>query len=296
MHSDYLLGIDGGGTHCRARLTSNSGRLLAEVTGGPANVWSDYVQAMDRVEQLIADVIAQAGLPAASLAKTSVVAGLAGANVASVRQRLAQWRPDCASLQAISDVEIACAGAHAGEAGAVLIVGTGSQGAAWDGERFTLLGGWGFALSDQGSGAELGRRALRQALLAHEDIIVRTDFTESVMARFDHSAEAMLLWTRGATPGDWASVVPDVFNAALADDPHALTLIQQTAADIAMMVRRLNTLSNGRIALMGGLATPVQRWLHDDILALLVAPQQDALAGALHMARHNASFAETREI
>lgn len=296
MYSDYLLGIDGGGTHCRARLTDRRGKLLAEVTGGPANVWSDYVQAMDSVEKLIARVIDVAGLPEHALAKTALVAGLAGANVASVKAMLADWHPGCASLRVLSDVEIACVGAHAGQAGSVLIVGTGSQGAAWDGECFTLLGGWGFALSDQGSGAELGRRARRLALLAHEDIIVKTDFTRALMADFQHSAETMLLWTRSAMPGDWASVVPSVFCAATAQDPHAVMLIQQTAADIAMIVRRLRALSSGPIALMGGLASPVQRWLAEDIRAVLVAPQQDALSGALHLANYDASLADTREL
>lgn len=296
MHPDYLLGIDGGGTRSRARLTDYSGTVLAETTGGPANVWSDYTQAIQGTEQLIARTIAEAGLPADALARTALVAGLAGANVASVQARLASWQPACAAVQAITDVEIACAGAHDGQPGAVLIVGTGSQGAAWNGERFTLLGGWGFALSDQGAGADLGRRTLRLVLLAHEEIIAKTDLTHSVMARFHHSAESMLLWTRTATPGDWASVVPEVFGAADAGDPHAVALIQQTADDITLLVRRLHRLSNGRIALMGGLASPVERWLPEAIRTLLVAPRQDALAGALYLARHNASLAETREI
>ncbi|WP_215847852.1 BadF/BadG/BcrA/BcrD ATPase family protein [Candidatus Pantoea bituminis] len=284
MQSHYLLGIDGGGTRCRARLTSN-GTVLAEAIGGPANVWSDYDAALKSAEQLIAQVIAQAGLPSQALTQTTVVAGLAGANVASVKARLASWQPPCAALRVVSDVEIACAGAHAGEPGAVFIIGTGSQGAAWDGEHFTLLGGWGFALSDQGSGAELGRRALRLALLAHEDIIPKTDFTDSLMAQFDRSPETMLLWTRNAVPADWARVVPPVFAAADAGDAHARSLLQQTADDIGLMVRRLTTLSAGRLALMGGLADPIQSWLAEDIQALLVAPQCDALAGAISLAQ-----------
>lgn len=285
MQSHYLLGIDGGGTHCRARLTDVQGRVLAEAAGGPANVWSQFDSALAGIEQLINRLFAAAGLPPQSLTKTSLAAGLAGANVASVMARLQQWRPHCARLQLVSDVEIACLGAHAGAPGAVFIMGTGSQGAAWNGERFTLLGGWGFALSDQGSGAELGRRALRLALLAHEDILEKSDFTQTLMARFDYSPETMLLWTREATPADWAQVVPQVFSAALADDPHARTLLQTTAEDVALMVRRLTALSNGKLALMGGLAQPVQRWLSADIRALLVPPQHDALDGALRLAR-----------
>ena len=204
MQPHYLLGIDGGGTQCRARLTDLQGRILAEATGGPANVWSDYDAALTCVGQLIERVLSQAGLAPEALTQTALVAGLAGANVTSVQARLASWQPACAALQVVSDVEIACAGAHGGAPGAVFIIGTGSQGAAWDGDQFTLLGGWGFALSDQGSGAELGRRALRLALLAHEAIITPSALTRQLMAQFDHSPETMLLWTRSATPADWA--------------------------------------------------------------------------------------------
>jgi glucosamine kinase len=284
VQAQYLLGIDGGGTQCRARLTDRQGKILAEALGGPANVWSQFEGALRCVEQLIGQLFSQAGLPRQALAQTSLVVGLAGANVASVKARLADWQPECAALQVVSDVEIACVGAHGGKPGGVFIIGTGSQGAAWDGQHFTLLGGWGFALSDQGSGAELGRRTLRLALLAHEAIIDKSDFTDSVMAQFDRSAEAMLLWSRDATSADWARVVPDVFAAAQAGDGHARRLLQQTADDIAMMVRRLTALSAGPLALMGGLAVPIQPWLDCDVQALLVAPQHDALTGALTLA------------
>ena len=284
MQSHYLLGIDGGGTQCRARLTDLQGTVLAEAIGGPANVWSQYDAALLSVEQLIDEVFSLAGLAPQTRAQTSLVAGLAGANVASVQARLSGWQPGCAALQVVSDVEIACAGAHAGQPGAVFIIGTGSQGAAWDGARFTLLGGWGFALSDQGSGAELGRRALRLALLAHEALVEPSALTHQLMALFDHSPETMLLWTRTATPADWARVVPQIFAAAEAGDAHARHLLRQTAEDIGMMVRRLTALSSGGVALMGGLATPIYRWLAADIQTRLVTPLGDALSGAITLA------------
>ncbi len=89
MQSHYLLGIDGGGTQCRARLTDSEGTLLAQAVGGPANVWSQFDAALNSVEQLIAAVLSQAGLAPEALSHTSLVAGLAGANVASVQARLA---------------------------------------------------------------------------------------------------------------------------------------------------------------------------------------------------------------
>lgn len=279
-----MLGIDGGGTRCRGRLTDAQGQLLAEARGGPANVWSHFEAAIDAIERVIDDLFTQAALPAAARAQAVLVAGLAGANVASVKARLESWQPVCQSRYVFTDVETACAGAHNGAPGAVFITGTGSQGAAWDGTQFTLLGGWGFALSDVGSGAVLGQRALRLALLAHEGIVPSSALTQRIMAHYHDSPEQMLIWSRQATPADWGRIVPDVFAAAHADDVHGAALVQQTAADIAQMIQPLLARSHGKLALMGGLAAPIQPWLPADIAALLVPPQGDALSGALRLA------------
>lgn len=279
-----MLGIDGGGTHCRGRLTDSAGRLLAEAKGGPANVWSQFDAAIVAIEQVIDDLFTQVNLPAEARDRTVIVAGLAGANVASVQTRLASWQPRCQARYLFTDVEIACAGAHAGAPGAVFIIGTGSQGAAWDGAHFTLLGGWGFALSDAGSGAILGQRALRLALLAHEEIVPASALTQRVMASYQNSPEQLLIWSKQATPADWGRVVPEVFAAAQQGDEHGTALVQQCAADIVQMVQPLLARSHGKLALMGGLAEPIQTWLPADIAALLVPPQGDALSGALRLA------------
>ena len=279
-----MLGIDGGGTHCRGRLTDSTGHLLAEAKGGPANVWSQFDAAIVAIEQVIDDLFRQANLPAEARNRTVIVAGLAGANVASVQTRLARWQPRCQARFLFTDVEIACAGAHAGAPGAVFIIGTGSQGAAWDGAHFTLLGGWGFALSDAGSGVILGQRALRLALLAHEDIVPASALTQRIMANYQHSPEQLLIWSKQATPADWGRVVPEVFAAAQQGDAHGIALVQQSAADIVQMVQPLLARSHGKLALMGGLAEPIQAWLPADIAALLVPPQGDALSGAIRLA------------
>lgn len=279
-----MLGIDGGGTHCRGRLTDSAGRLLAEAKGGPANVWSQFDAAIVAIEQVIDDLFAQANLPAEARDRTVIVAGLAGANVASVQTRLASWQPRCQARYLFTDVEIACAGAYAGAPGAVFIIGTGSQGAAWDGAHFTLLGGWGFALSDAGSGAILGQRALRLALLAHEEIVPGSALTQRIMASYQNSPEQLLIWSKQATPADWGCVVPEVFAAAQQGDVHGIALVTQCAADIVQMVQPLLARSHGKLALMGGLAEPIQAWLPADIAALLVPPQGDALSGALRLA------------
>lgn len=282
MSSPYYLGIDGGGTRCRARLTDAQGKVLAQAEGGPANVFSAWDAAVGALDALIAQIADDAQLPAAQM---RIVAGLAGANVPSVQRRLADWRPRCAALRVVTDVEIACIGAHGGAPGAVFIVGTGSQGACWDGEGFTLLGGWGFALSDLGSGAVLGQRALRLALLAHEAVMPASPLTHRLMARFAQDAETLLLWSQRATTADWGSVAPEVFAAAQQGDVHGLTLVRQSAEEIALMAQPLLARQSGKLALMGGLAQPIEPYLPEALRRVLTAPQGDALSGALALAR-----------
>jgi glucosamine kinase len=284
MQSEFLIGVDGGGTHCRTRLTTPDGRILAECTGGSANVYSDFTGALDRVNTLIEQTFIAADLPLSARKNTHAVWGLAGANVPSVDQRLQQHPSSFARLSLFSDVDIACAGAHQGQPGAVLIAGTGSQGAAWDGTRFHRVGGWGFALADHGSGALLGQRALRKALQAHDGIIAVTPLTEAVMRHFSHSPDALLSWTRHATPGDWGHFSPWVFDAAQQGDELAAALIAESAAEVTVMLDALAQASHGPLALMGGMAAPLLPWLAAATRNKIVLAQEDALSGALRLA------------
>src|SRR5437764_1049925 len=59
-------------------------------------------------------------------------------------------------------------GAHAGGDGGIVIVGTGSIGFARVGEEVYTIGGYGFPVSDEGSGADLGLSAIRRSLWARD--------------------------------------------------------------------------------------------------------------------------------
>lgn len=281
MTYKYIIGIDGGGTHCRGRLLDRQGKKLAEYTGKSANIFSDYHAGIAEVERVIEQLFVQGQLDIESRYQTHIVAGLAGANVPSIQKRLQAWQPICAQHSIFSDVETACIGAHQAKPGAVLVIGTGSQGTAWDGEKFTSIGGWGFMLSDLASGAVLGQKALRLALLAHEGIVPHTQLTRSLMTKYQNSPEQMLLWSTLAQPSNWAECVRAVFHSAEKGDEQAKTLLKQTATDAELMIKPLLTSAQGAIALLGGVATPLTPWLSKEIRSQLTAPQGDALDGAI---------------
>lgn len=285
MQTAYFIGVDGGGTQCRTRLTNQNGDILAACTGGPANIWSQFDSAMKRVCQLLDETLHAAGFGPREARQTHVVLGLAGGNISRVRVQAQAWPQAYASWQVFSDVEIACPGAHHGQPGAVLITGTGSQGAVWDGQAFRCVGGWGMSLSDQGSGAWLGQQALRLALKAHENLVEHTPLTRALMANFDNEPETLLAWSVQATPAQWGQFAPQIFQAAREQDNHGVALLACCAQEVSALISNLS--QNGRypVAMLGGLALPIHPWLSTEIQAMLVPAGGDALNGALRLAR-----------
>src|SRR5688572_5885656 len=75
-----LLGVDGGGTRCRARLCAPDGSLLGEAVNGPANIRLGLDQSLGSVMQVVRKSLAQAGLSAHDLPRITACLALAGAS------------------------------------------------------------------------------------------------------------------------------------------------------------------------------------------------------------------------
>ncbi|WP_245884294.1 BadF/BadG/BcrA/BcrD ATPase family protein [Hartmannibacter diazotrophicus] len=281
----YFLGVDGGGTGCRARLTDTAGRVLGLGSGGPANLTAGVAPVIASVLGAARDAFEAAGLGAEAMEATAAGLGLAGANASGLAGALLEQPHPFAFLTLGSDAEIACLGAHRGEDGGILILGTGSQGVISAGGRTQTVGGWGFALSDGGSGAVLGRAALRRALLGHERIASSSPFTAAILATFDNAPERMLAFALKAVPADWARFAPQVFEHAARGDPVARELLEGASGEVTGLIDRMIGLGAERIALMGGLAASYRPHLPSRLASWLVEPQGDALDGALALAR-----------
>jgi N-acetylglucosamine kinase-like BadF-type ATPase len=75
-----LLGIDGGGSCCRASLCSLSGAKLGEGTGGPANIRLGLDQSFASVLRATTQCMSQAGLSPRDFGRIVACLGLAGAS------------------------------------------------------------------------------------------------------------------------------------------------------------------------------------------------------------------------
>lgn len=280
-----FIGVDGGGTGCRARIEDAEGCLLGTGIAGPAALRIGVDRALAEVEKACRVALEEAGLGSNALSSVHAAVGLAGVGRKGVLEQLVQRPHPFRSVVYVHDATIACIGAHGARDGGIVIVGTGSVGFAVVGGHEFRVGGYGFPISDEGSGADLGLHAIRMALRAYDKRAVDTRLTRDVMMRFHDDPFEAVAWMDHATATDYAIFAPLVMRHADAGDPVARRIVRDAAEQIDELVRRLFECSASRIALLGGLASSLQPWLAPDVQRRLVPVEGDAVDGALHLAR-----------
>jgi glucosamine kinase len=280
-----FIGVDGGGSSCRARIANAAGERLGEGRAGSANTRLGLEHVFKEIVAACRAALADAGLRPDAISRLHAGLGLAGLNLKSERAKVAAFAHPFATMVAEGDAYIACLGAHDGADGAILIVGTGSCGLGIVQGRTFLVGGWGFRVSDHGSGAIIGREAVREALLAHDAVIPATPFSRAVMARYGDDPEQVVLWGDRAKPADYAALAPLALEHAARGDVLARAIVEATAEDVVKLIRALCAAGAPNVVLVGGLAGPITPYLPPETRAVLVEPKGDALDGALLMAR-----------
>ncbi|WP_311242995.1 BadF/BadG/BcrA/BcrD ATPase family protein [Microbacterium sp. WCS2018Hpa-23] len=223
---------------------------------------------------------------------SSISVGAAGAWTAPTSaSELARRLADALGVPAAvtSDVVSAHVGALDGDAGVLLIAGTGAAALGIDAGSATLVDGWGPELGDFGSGSWLGREALRAVLRASVGLGQSTALTDAVaMPIGAPSAIHGWLAQDGPLPRRLAALAPLVLDAAESGDVVAAGIAAEsirllTASAVAASSR------TDPVALHGGLTEHVwfRTGIEDALRAAgrtVVASAGDALDGALLIA------------
>jgi glucosamine kinase len=280
-----FIGVDGGGTGCRARIEDSEGRVLGTGIAGPAAVRLGIDKSMAALKNACFAAAAEAGLPGEALASMDAGIGLAGIGRKGALEQIEAEPHPFRSVIYVNDANIACIGAHSGRDGGIVIIGTGSVGLAVVEGREIRFGGYGFPISDEGSGADLGLQAIRVALRAFDGRAVATAFTREVMARFHNDPFDAVAWMDRATATDYARLAPLVMRHADAGDPVSRRIVRDAAEQIDELIRQLVGSGARRVALLGGLASPMEPWLAPDVQRSLSPIEGDAVSGALYLAR-----------
>lgn len=279
---EYWVGVDGGGTHTRARIRDRSGKLLGEGRAAGSNLELGIMLAHGNVLAAIELARTTAGLPREYEQQMGVGLALASAELADCYQALLAMPFPFASVKLTSDAFGACLGAFGGREGAILIAGTGSAGLIYRDGRLRACSGRGFPISDLGSGAWLGLRAIQQALLCHDGILPPSTLAIRLLDHFKRDQAEVVLWAAKAIPADYGRFAPWVFDAAGDGDELACQLLDETCAQLQTLLTGMQQLGARQIALLGGVGTRLApRLAHFN----LVPPKADALEGAILFAQ-----------
>lgn len=290
----YYLGVDAGGTATKARLTDSEGKLLGQAIGGAANARIGVAALHEQLMSVCRDAIAQAGLRDEHLGTIRCGMGIAGINRMGMKADIQAQAFPFAHVQFSSDAMIANLGAHLGGDGAILILGTGSIGLVKRGEDSFSIGGYGFPISDEGSGAALGLSAIRHALRALDGRTRPTPLSQAVTKQFDHAIPRVIAWMDEASPGDYARFAPLVMDYADNADEIALSIVRDAALHVERFIETIISRGAPRCVLMGGLSERMKPWLRQRIVAQIDTPLGDALDGALILAGLPIAFAGAR--
>jgi N-acetylglucosamine kinase-like BadF-type ATPase len=253
-----FLGIDGGGSKTACLIGDETAVLGSGSAGG-----SNFIRLGEaKARESLAAAIQQA-CTVANVSQRQIeyaCAGMAGVvsteTAETVRRILADIVP--AQLEIVGDMVIALEAALGGDPGVIVIAGTGSiaygENAAGKSAR---AGGWGFAVSDEGSGQWIGRMAV-SGLLRVQDEGRETGLTAAVMKEWKlHSADEIVLKANATPPPNFSALMPGVLATADAGDVMAREILTRAGGELAQLgtiaSRRLFAISDSvPVAMVGG--------------------------------------------
>jgi glucosamine kinase len=232
------IGIDGGGTKTTC-VVGDETSLLAVANGSGSNVVRlGEAQAKVGLQAAISQACCTANV--SPLRVQAACIGAAGATNpevnAAVKQMVRQILPN-AEVTVVGDMVIALEASLHHHPGVVAIAGTGSIAYGRNAEGHTArAGGWGFAISDEGSGQWIGRTAVSEAMRAFDAQRGSVLLERIVEAWKLPSREELVRHANGSPPPSFAELFPAVQQAAVERDVIASDILTRAGAELAQLV------------------------------------------------------------
>jgi glucosamine kinase len=280
----YLVGVDGGGTGTRVVLADTQGTELARATSGPSGLALGVEAAWRSIEAACSSAFGMAGI-SFSWEACALGCGLAGVNHAGWLAQFHALAPNVRSLVVESDAATTLLGAHGGQPGVIVALGTGSIAAALGAQgEIRIAGGYGFPSGDEGSGAWLGLRAVVHLQHVLDGRAQPDAWSEALLARTGATdRDSLVVWLCASNQTEYAALAPALF-----EHQHhrvAARLLDAAGHEIEKMALALDPAGTLPVALCGGLASPLEPFVPATLRARLRAPLADSAAGALQLAR-----------
>ncbi|MGB7321448.1 MAG: BadF/BadG/BcrA/BcrD ATPase family protein [Albidovulum sp.] len=292
VRNTLLIGVDGGGTGCRVAIADQNQHVLATAEGGRANVATDFELAIKNIRETMERAAQSANLSPDVLAKATVYMGLAGAVTNDVSARVeAAFGYDRVTVT--DDRPTAMEGGLAGEDGFVVAVGTGTFIGCRRYGNNTYVGGYGLYVSDQASGAWLGKRLLELTLLSYDGARPHTDLTLTTLTKFGGDPHQIAAFSISAKPGEYGRLAPDVVSAAQSGDAVGAAILDEGFAYLEAGLNALGYRPVDTLCLTGGLGQHYVDQFKAKGITNIIAPRCSSVIGAVRLAGRAAQLTST---
>ncbi len=281
----YLIGIDGGGTRSRLLAYSTTGKVIGLQEGGSTNIESNTTQEVGKnLRELLESFFV-------NYSKNDCLALGFGTAGVDTRKTLHKVETLVKELNypfptyVYNDGQIALAAQTRGKEGLLLISGTGSI-AFGNNEKGESgrVGGYGYLVSDEGSGYWLGQKAIAASLQSHDGTGEETLLLYEILDRLKiKEVDDLVDFVYTSNKKDIAKLSPLVEGLREKGDKVACGIMEEGAEKLKNMVialsKKLN-MKNIHLIFAGGvlLNTP---WLREEIVRQLKKEHQNINAELL---------------
>jgi len=236
----YIVAIDGGATKTDLVLCTIDGKVLNRIIGGPSNPNDiGFDKSVEYLRSLLEKLLENYGGLKAHL--YSFYAGLSGGSVGNYIERyVLVFREMLVNAENIYNGSDAINALNSGigcDDGMVLIAGTGSSLFVRSRSEIKQIGGWGYLLDDAGSGYDIGRRGFCAALRHYDGRGESTILYDLYSRHIGGPVYKFIpeIYRKGKQ--FIASFAPLVFEAEAKGDKVASDILDECAAELALLVK-----------------------------------------------------------
>lgn len=279
----YFIGVDGGGTGTRIRVWDQNLTRIAEAHGPSSALAQGISEAWRAIMTTLSKAFSDAGLSVPSVKECAIGMGLAGANNLYWKNEFLLMNPGFKKIIVESDGLTTLLGAHQGQAGVIIALGTGSVGMSKnDKGEIHSVSGWGYPSGDEASGSWLGIQALRYTEKVMDGRRSSSPLSLAVKKICGSTPDNLLDWLGRAHSKEYATLAPLIFEH-LHHDAFAKELVNLALADIEEMLVALDSQKSLPFSLCGSLGLRFVSELPSHLVSRHRPPQGDSADGALKL-------------
>jgi len=232
----YYIGIDGGGSKTTCEVGDEKS-VLATATAGPSNVVRvGEARARESIHQAVRQACAAAGIAPGQIARGCIgAAGAARPEIVDILRRALGEVLTC-PVEVTGDMQTALDAAFGEGPGIVVNAGTGSFAYGRDAQGKTVrAGGWGFAISDEGSAHWIGRAAIAMCFRVRDEGREPALLQGILSAWKLESVDELVRAANGSPAPDFAAVFPLLVSAQGRDVEIAREVLTSAGRELARL-------------------------------------------------------------